>query len=163
MIWDAQTGRPYVRSLIHEQSVRNVVFSPDGKSLLTRDFRGLRLWDTAMGSPLTVHLKHHSFAGSGYQTSSGTAQFTPDGSKVFVASDSCDALLWNFSRTTAAAPAWFAEFLEAVAGQRFIEGEDMVEAVPTSRFLELQERILNSNENDDYSVWAKKWLTASPN
>ncbi len=163
MIWDAKTGRPHVRSLLHEHSVRNVIFSPDGKSLLTRDFRGLRLWDVAMGTPLTVHLEHLSFAGSGYQTSAGIAQFTPDGSNVFVASDSCDALLWHLPQASAVAPAWFAEFLEAVAGQRFIEGDDMVQAVPTSHFLELQESILNSNETDSYSVWARNWLTSIPN
>lgn len=163
MIWNAQTGRPHVRSLFHEQSVRNVIFSPDGESLLTRDFRGLRLWDVAQGTPLTVHLEHLCYSGSGFQTSSGIAQFAPDGAKVFVASDAPDALLWHMPRASDAAPDWFAEFLEAVAGQRFIEGDDMVEFVPTSRFLELKEAILNSKETDSYSVWARKWLSSGSN
>ncbi len=163
MIWNATTGKPHVRSLFHEQGVRNVVFSPDGERLLTRDFRGLRLWDVSLGTPLTSHLKHFSHGGTGFQSSSCIAQFTPDGESVFVASDSPDALLWHFPRASAIAPSWFAELLEAVAGQRFIEGEDMVESVPTSRFLELQERILNSQETDSYSVWARKWLSGSTN
>lgn len=159
MIWDVQLGKPHARSLFHEQGVRNVVFSPDGKTLLTRDFRGLRLWDVEMGTPLTVHLKHFSHAGSGFQATSCIAQFTPDGERVFIATDSPDALLWHLPRASAVAPSWFAEFLEAVAGQRFIEGDDMVEPVPTSSFLELQERILNSKETDCYSVWVKNWLS----
>lgn len=163
MIWNAKSGKPHVRSLLHEQSVRNVVFSPDGQSLLTRDFRGLRLWDVSMGTPLTVHLEHVSISGSGFQTLSGTAQFTPDGATVFVGADSYDALLWHFPRARAVVPIWFPEFLEAVAGQRFIEGDEMVESVPTSHFLELQSRILNSDESDDYSVWARKWLSAKSN
>jgi WD40 repeat protein/tRNA A-37 threonylcarbamoyl transferase component Bud32 len=161
MIWDAKSGKPHARSLFHEQGVRNVVFSLDGKTLLTRDFRGLRLWDVAMGIPLTVHLKHLSHGGSGFQSTSCIAQFTPEGERVFIATDSPDALLWHLPRASGVAPPWFAEFLEAVAGQRFIEGDDMVEAVPTSRFLELQQRLLSSQETDNYSVWARKWLAGS--
>lgn len=163
MIWSATSGKPHVRSLFHEQGVRNVVFSPDGKRLLTRDFRGLRLWDVSLGTPLTAHLKHLSHGGTGFQSSSCIAQFTPDGESVFVASDSPDALLWHVPVPRAVAPTWFAEFLEAVAGQRFIEGDDMVESVPTSRFLELQEPILKSKATDCYSVWARKWLSGSTN
>ena len=158
MIWNADTGQPHVRSLLHEQSVRNVRFSPDGQRLLTLDFRGLRLWDVATGHPLTVHLPQIIGVGVGFQSNSIGPLFTPDGNKILVATSSPEALLWNVPVPPAGVPAWFPEFLEAVAGLRFATGTDMPAVVAPASFLVLREQLLRSPPSDDYTRWARQWL-----
>jgi len=161
VIWNAATGVPHSRNLLHEQGVRNVQFSPDGKQLLTLDFRGLRLWDVATCHPLTVHLPHTIFGGTGFQGSSGRPSFTPDGKTALVGMDSQEARLWHFSMPTGATPTWFPELLEAVAGQRFAVQSDLPELVPPESFLKLRSRLQSSSSDDLYTRWAKQWLSAS--
>ena len=158
MIWDTSTGRTRVRSLLHDHAVRNILFSPDGKRLLTVDFQGLRIWNAADGDPVTVHLDQHIAVGIGFQNSSGMAQFSPDGNSVLHASGSRTPLLWEVPVPPANIPSWFPEFLEAVAGQTFIPESDMPIDVPTTRFLTLKKQILESNNEDYYTKWAKVWL-----
>jgi WD40 repeat protein len=161
VLWDASTGLPHSRALLHEQGVRNVSFSPDGKQLLTLDFRGLRLWDVATCHPLTVHLAQTMQGGTGFQSSSGRPDFTPDGQAVLVALDAIESQLWSFSTPPAGAPAWFPEFLEAVAGQRFAAGVGRPEAVPPESFLTIERALRNSKEADYYTRWACAWLAGA--
>ena len=158
MIWNADTGLPQVRSLLHQQAVRNVIFSPDGRRLLTLDFEGHRLWDVATGHPLTVPMAHPIMVGVGFMSSAIGPLFTGDGNRVFVASSSRRALLWDVSPPPAGVPAWFPEFLEAVAGQRFEPGTDLIAAVPSASFLELRRQLLALPGTDDYTRWARAWL-----
>ncbi len=159
MLWDAKTGRPKGRSLMHDQGVRNVRFSPDGKRLLTLDFRGLRLWDVDQGTPLTAHLPQRMPAGTGFNCSTNGPNFTSDGMKVFHGVDSDVALLWEVPVPPVGIPRWFPEFLEAIAGERFSADADLPEAVPPSSFLKLKQQLRNSTDGDYYSNWARKWLS----
>ncbi len=161
VIWDATTGVPHSRNLLHQQGVRNLQFSPDGKQLLTLDFRGLRLWDVATSHPLTVHLPHMIFGGTGFQGSTGRPSFTPDGKSVLVSMDTEESRLWHFSMPAGAAPEWFPELLEAVAGQRFAIQSDLPELVPPESFLTLQRRLRSLTDDDFYTRWAQQWLSAA--
>lgn len=158
VIWDAATGVPHSQNLLHSQGVRNVRFSPDSQSLLTLDFLGLRLWDVATSHPLTVHLPHTLFGGTGFQCSTGRPRFSPGGESVVLGMDSEEARVWSLSIPPAGAPDWFHEFLEAVAGQRFPVGADRAESVLPERFLALERRLRASTDTDYYSRWARRWL-----
>ncbi|MGC3967776.1 MAG: hypothetical protein QM775_10515 [Pirellulales bacterium] len=143
----------------HEQGVRNVTFSADGRRLFTFDFRGLRIWDVDSCHPLSVHLRQLINGGTGFQGPSMRASITADGHAAFLATDSLEAKLWHFTTPSPGAPPWFPEFLEAVAGQRFADDAERPESVPPDRFLTLERRLRESTETDDYSRWARRWLT----
>jgi hypothetical protein len=96
--------------------------------------------------------------GVGFQSTGIGPLFTPDGNRIFVATSSRQALLWNVSTPPAGVPAWFPEFLEAVAGQRFAPGTDLIADVPSASFLDLRQRLLSSTGTDDYTRWSRDWL-----
>jgi WD40 repeat protein len=158
VIWDANTGLPLEHALPHGHAVRNVRFSPDGRRLLTLDFRGLRLWDVASGHPLTVHLRQGLESGIGFQSNAIGPHFSPDGNTLLVACGSDESLLWHLPAPPATIPAWFPEFLEAVAGLRFEAGTDIPALVPAATFLELRRRLQDSTDSDYYTRWARQWL-----
>jgi len=160
LIWNVEAGRPHTRKLEHEQSVITVRFSPDSRQLLTVDYRGLRLWDVATGRPLTVRLAERFQLGTGFQDDSGRPVFTPDGLAVFLAGDSYVSRILHISTPPAGAPAWFAEFLEAVAGQRFEPDADLPVVVSPTDFLRLRQRVLASTDTDYYTRWVRQWLDA---
>lgn len=160
MIWNVETGRPHTRPLEHEQSVISVRFSPDSRQLLTMDYRGLRLWDVATGRPLTVRLAEQFQLGTGFQTDNGRPVFTSNGLAVFVAGDSYVSRILHISTPPAGVPAWFAEFLEGVAGQRFESGAELPAVVPEQSFLALRQRVMNSADKDYYTRWVREWLGA---
>lgn len=158
MIWNVETGQPHVRSLLHQDALVTIRFSPDGTRLLTIGFHGFRLWDALNGDPLTVYLPVQVNSGIGFQSTSVGAQFTPDGQSVLLACSSPRIQLWNLPTLPTATPKWFPDLLEAVAGQRFASDADAPEVVPASRYLELKDQLMNSDESDFYSRWAKEWL-----
>src|SRR6266511_4167538 len=50
-VWDLADGRE-VQRLEHTEAARSVVFSPDGKLLLSGGYDGVRVWDAGTGKPL---------------------------------------------------------------------------------------------------------------
>ena len=160
-IWNAETGQLHVRDLLHEHAVRNVVFSPDGKRLLTIDFRGPRQWDVASGHPLTVRLPQPLLTGTGFQNTSGSSHFTPNGNTIFVAPGSLEAVSWDVPVPPAEVPIWFPEFLESVAGQRVDPETDTPESVPAVRFLDIRKQLRTSTDTDFYTDWARQWIQGS--
>ncbi|MES2789600.1 MAG: protein kinase [Planctomycetota bacterium] len=158
VIWDPLTGLPHSRNLLHEQAVRNVQFTPDSQSLLTLDFLGLRLWDVATSHPLTVHLRHPVFGGTGFQRTSSRPSFTPDGLSILTGNDSYQARLLHLSSPPMGAPEWFPELLESIAGQRFVTSSDRPEAVPSEQFLVLKRQLQTSTDTGFYTRWARRWL-----
>ncbi len=158
MIWLVATGRPCVSSLLHSQAIRDVRFSPDGLRLLALDFHGPRLWDVATGHPLTIHLPHRTLAGIGFKSTSQGPQFTPDGNRILVAHASFEARIWEAKVPPSEIPEWFPEFLEAIAGQQMIEEVELPVRTDPQAFLNLRERLLQSEETNFYSDWARRWL-----
>jgi len=109
-LWDAATGKPIGSPLEHqggvsaetcrqarrllgigsplEHRVRAVVFSPDGKAVLTgSEDRTARLWDAATGQPIGPPLAH--------QGRVSAVAFSPDGIAVITGSDDNTARLWD--------------------------------------------------------------------
>jgi WD40 repeat protein len=103
-LWDAATGRPIGEPLKHEMGrkgmVEALVFSPDGKTLLTTSkieaegggtilfgrARKVRLWDVATGKPLS------SIPDDQYET---RPVFGPDGRTFLTQSGESEARLWE--------------------------------------------------------------------
>jgi WD40 repeat protein len=46
-LWDVATGKEKATYFSHRGSIEGIMFSPDGKNLATRDYKGiLKIWDT---------------------------------------------------------------------------------------------------------------------
>ena len=99
-VWDTATGEPVSPVLAHQGDlgiVRPLVFSPDGRRLLTVSNPGRKgeatLWDIATGAPV-ITLEH-----GGDVTA---ADFSADGARVMTATAERDTNLriWNIDRRT---------------------------------------------------------------
>jgi WD40 repeat protein/serine/threonine protein kinase len=85
--WELPTGRAIGTDLSHQEWVRAVAFSPDGRAILTGgDDRVARLWETASGRPLQV-LYH--------QKPVWAVAFGPDGRRFLTASLGDAVRVWN--------------------------------------------------------------------
>jgi WD40 repeat protein len=111
-LWDISTmlsagvamGQPTVRLLTgHDDPVRSVAFSPDGKTLASGSCGQLeldqyvcdkpgeiRLWDVATGQPIGQPLKGHTFGVE-------SVVFSPDGQTLASSSDDGTICLWDTS------------------------------------------------------------------
>jgi WD40 repeat protein len=77
----------------HDGRVNTIVFSPDGKKVLTAsDDKTARLWDAATGKPLTEPLRHDGPV--------DWAVFSPDGATVVTANRDDGAHLWRWDAAT---------------------------------------------------------------
>lgn len=73
--------------------------------------------------------------------------------------EDCEAArLWQISVPPSGAPAWFPEFLEAVAGQRYLDPGDRSEVVAPESVLAFKQRLSAARETDFYTRWARRWL-----
>jgi hypothetical protein len=156
VIWNAASGKPVVNGLLHQQSVRNVEFSPDGTKLLTSSFDGLRLWDSLSGHPLSAGLPHQIAGGTGFHSNCGL--FSPDGTTILQANDAYEAIVWKFPDPQEDVPAWFPELLEAVARQRIAVETLRPETIGPENFLRIASRLRHSDATDFYTTWAKRWM-----
>ena len=72
----------------HEDSVRNVAFSPDDKLIVTSSFdKTARVWQVQTGKLLYIFKGHEDFLRN--------AVFSPDGKLVITASDDKTARIWK--------------------------------------------------------------------
>jgi WD40 repeat protein/tetratricopeptide (TPR) repeat protein len=86
-LWDAAIGRQMTSPLTHSSAVTKVVFSRDGKAVLTAAGGKARLWNTATGRPLGPSLPHHA-------TDSDLA-LGPDGKTALTMINDYTARLWD--------------------------------------------------------------------
>jgi len=83
----SQCAKP-VRVFIHRRDLNDLVFSPDGRWLLTASDDGnARVWDLYSGQPKTPWLHHRLEVNSG--------RFSPDGRWVLTASNDRCARMWD--------------------------------------------------------------------
>jgi eukaryotic-like serine/threonine-protein kinase len=95
-LWDATTGEPVGRGLMHSDAVKSVAFSPDGKTVLTGcDDAMARLWDSGTGQHVGVPQPHAfpvlalAFSPDGKTVVSGGGRTKPLGS------DEGEVRLWD--------------------------------------------------------------------
>ena len=87
-LWDAATGKPFARWLLHRGSVQSAAFNLDGTRIVTvSDDKTARVWGAATGHPLSPLLEHHSAVWA--------AAFSPDSRKVVTVSAETTAHVWD--------------------------------------------------------------------
>ena len=88
-VWDAATGDPLGTPLLHAGPLGRVVFSPNGRTVLTvlGDHKTARIWDVATGGPVGARLPHTSALAD--------VIFSPNGKMVLTVSEDRRARLWN--------------------------------------------------------------------
>ena len=84
---DAVTGRPIGLPLIHQASVRQLAFSPDGKLLTTIGDSAVRIWEVEPYQPTRLVLKVTS--------SCTSAAFSPDGKTILIGGSYGIVQLWD--------------------------------------------------------------------
>ncbi len=82
-LWNVPPGT-LQHTLEHPDSVTSVAFSPDGRTLASRDYENLYLWDAATGT--LQHTLDHAYAIS--------VTFSPDG-RTLVSGDRSTVWLWD--------------------------------------------------------------------
>jgi WD40 repeat protein/serine/threonine protein kinase len=83
IVWDAQTGRELLSLKGHRRFVDSVVFSPDGKRLVTLGRDHPKVWDSQTGQEILT-LKARSSMGA------GSVAFSPDGKRLVI-----DGKVWD--------------------------------------------------------------------
>jgi WD40 repeat protein len=85
--WDAASGQPLGKPLVHEDTVWAAAISPDGKVILTGSAdKTAQFWDVATGRRLGPPLRHRMWVRA--------AAFHPSGEHVLTGSDD-GAFLWD--------------------------------------------------------------------
>jgi WD40 repeat protein len=80
LVWEAATGTPIGKVMRHRQAVDQIVFSPDGSTLVTSSLdTTARLWRTATGEPVGDPLRHDGDV--------GTIAFSADGARIVTVAD----------------------------------------------------------------------------
>lgn len=160
-LWDVRTGHRASPFLQQGTTCEAVRFTADGAALLVRDHSGFRFWDTAKADPISIHYAEPVSAGVGMDSESYRSIMTPDGSVVFLSSSMNYGAQWNIAQPRTAAPAWFADLLEALAAMRQ-DGPDHTRRVSPERLLQLRAQIRKSAPTGIHETWARRVLGLSP-
>lgn len=90
-LWDVETGQLIKALSAHTGAVLQVVFSPDGKSIVSASAdRSMILWDTATGT-----IVHRYF---GHTATVNSAAFSPDGNHILSASQDRILMMWDATK-----------------------------------------------------------------
>ncbi|MGV3662116.1 MAG: WD40 repeat domain-containing serine/threonine-protein kinase [Prosthecobacter sp.] len=160
-LWDVQTGRRARPLLQQGTTCETVRFTADGAVFLVRDHSGFRFWDSEKADPVSIHYHEPITGGLGMDSETYRAVINKDGTHVYLGSSMNYAALWSISQPRDAAPAWFADFLEAMAAMRQ-DGPDHTSRVSAERLLQLRKQIQESAASGVHESWARRILGLSP-
>ncbi|MEO8428698.1 MAG: protein kinase, partial [Verrucomicrobiota bacterium] len=89
-VWDAATGQPVGRELVHGNTVNCAFFSPDGRLILTASYdQTARLWDASTGELVGDAMSHADAI--------EWAVFSPDGLRIATAGRDHFVRIWSAS------------------------------------------------------------------
>jgi WD40 repeat protein len=108
-IWDVRTGNPLGQPLCHKAAIRSVVYSPDGRTVLTTSSdHTAQLWEVPSGKRLGPALRHPDFV--------VVAAFGPDRKTVVTGCVNGSVRLWNLRTGAQTGPVlWHQDEIKAVA------------------------------------------------
>jgi WD40 repeat protein len=87
-LWDVATGKQQNAPMSHGKQVRQIVFSPDGQSLMAVAARGgVKQWDVKTGRPLRTFWNEGDFC--------TCLALSPDGHTLISGHDDCFARVWD--------------------------------------------------------------------
>lgn len=87
-IWDTSTGKELHKLVGHNNSIRELNFSPDGRYLVSASLdQTARIWNTSTGQTLAVL--------RGHRASVTNAQFSPDGKRIITSAEEPGMRLWD--------------------------------------------------------------------
>ena len=89
-LWDVSTGAPIGEPMSHEDSVKGVLLSPDGRWILSWSYdHTLRLWDASTGAPIGAPMRYAGLVNG--------ALLSPDGRRILSWLDDNTLRLWDAS------------------------------------------------------------------
>ena len=86
-LWDAATGQPLGTPFLHQELVRSLAFSRDGKRIITIGASMIRVWDCATGRPIGERIVHRDHDQS--------VAISPDGRTILAGISDHGARLWD--------------------------------------------------------------------
>ncbi|QDU49139.1 WD40 repeat domain-containing protein [Gimesia panareensis] len=87
-LWDVETGKSLGDAFQHQDSILDLAFSPDGKSVITSSAdQTAMIWDFATRRPVAGPLKHEGFVSA--------VAFSPDGKFVLTACSDQTVRIWE--------------------------------------------------------------------
>ena len=93
-LWDVKSRTLKLPAIVHDESVSNVLFSPDGDRLVTLCSKAGYIWDTHNGRRIAVLPFDYPLPPDS-PTIRLTAQFSPDGKILFTSNGDRAGRLWN--------------------------------------------------------------------
>lgn len=150
-VWNPATGHAVTTPLRHGGLVRAVLFSPDGRKLLTASEDGTaRFWDPETGHPVSEPMRHGARVTS--------AEFSPDGTRVVTTSADMAVRVWEVTSAPLPVPEWLPALAEAVAGQS-INSEEVSTVVSVEELYRLRQKLAANTGSSHYERWAR-WFFA---
>jgi WD domain, G-beta repeat len=145
-IWSVATGELLAQPMRHSKATWFAYFSPDGRRVATASEDSTsRLWDAASGYPVGEPIEHKG--------SLRRVQFSADGRRLFTGSDIGSMRISDNPTPPPAAPEWFCDLVEALAGRR-LDPHGNIEPVSHETLGRLRDSLTNSAATDFYSRWA---------